>query len=198
MPSFSYYYLYKPYNMLSQFSPEGDNPTLADLEAGWAKDIYPVGRLDKDSEGLLILTNDNHLKNRLLLPDSEKQKTYLVQVEGEISDEALVNLRKGVHFRIKKKEYKSLPAQAERIATPALPERNPPVRFRKSVPTSWLKLSIHEGKNRQVRRMTAAVGFPTLRLVRYAVGNLTIEGLLPSEWREISQQEIYTQTGIFI
>jgi len=160
--------------MLSQFSREGDHATLADLDFTFAKDIYPVGRLDADSEGLLLLTNDNYLKTKLLEPRNKHTRTYYVQVEGEISKEACGELSAGVAISINGKSYRTLPAKAHQIAEPTLPERNPPIRFRQHIPTSWLSLTLHEGKNRQVRRMTAAVGFPTLRLVRWSIGKISL------------------------
>ncbi|CAG5005747.1 Ribosomal large subunit pseudouridine synthase E [Dyadobacter sp. CECT 9275] len=160
--------------MLSQFSREGEHATLADLNFTFPKDVYPVGRLDADSEGLLLLTNDNRLKTRLLDPKNKHPRTYYVQVEGNVNNEACEKLRAGVEISVDGKKYKTLPAVTNTIEVPELPERNPPVRFRKSIPTSWLALSLYEGKNRQVRRMTAAVGFPTLRLVRYAIGKVSL------------------------
>lgn len=160
--------------MLSQFSREGDHQTLADLDFTFAKDIYPVGRLDADSEGLLLLTNDNFLKTKLLEPRNRHTRTYYVQVEGEVTDEACRQLSSGVNISINGKQYKTLPAEISKIAEPELPERNPPIRFRKNIPTSWLSVTLHEGKNRQVRRMTAAVGFPTLRLVRWSIGKISL------------------------
>lgn len=160
--------------MLSQFSREGDHLTLADLDFVFPKDIYPVGRLDADSEGLLLLTNDNFLKTRLLDPKNKHLRTYYVQVDGDITHEACHELAQGVAININGKSYKTLPSIAKLIDTPELPERNPPVRFRKNIPTSWLSISLYEGKNRQVRKMTASVGFPTLRLVRWAIGRTTL------------------------
>jgi 23S rRNA pseudouridine2457 synthase len=171
---FRYFLIYKPFGMLSQFSREGDHPTLADLIFDFPKDVYPVGRLDADSEGLLLLTNDNFLKTKLLEPKNRHSRTYFVQVDGEITEEACIKLSRGVEININGKSYQTMPAHAETIPEPTFPERNPPVRFRKNIPTSWVSLTLHEGKNRQVRRMTAAVGFPTLRLVRWAIGNMTL------------------------
>jgi 23S rRNA pseudouridine2457 synthase len=188
-PPFSYYAIYKPFGMLSQFSREGDHPTLADLDYTFPKDVYPVGRLDADSEGLLLLTNDNFFKTRLLDPKQRHYRTYYVQVEGEITDEACARLADGVTISINGKKHVTLPARAVSIAEPSLPERLPPIRFRKQIPTSWLALSLHEGKNRQVRRMTAAVGFPTLRLVRWSIGNFELGELQPGDVQEITQPE---------
>ncbi|WP_031530469.1 pseudouridine synthase [Dyadobacter crusticola] len=171
---FKYYLIYKPFGMLSQFSREGEHPTLADLDFEFAKDIYPVGRLDADSEGLLLLTNDNFLKTKLLEPRNKHTRTYYVQVEGEITSEACEQLSRGVTISINGKAYKTLPASAQRIEEPPLPERDPPIRFRKNIPTTWLALTLREGKNRQVRRMTASVGFPTLRLARWSIGKFSL------------------------
>ncbi|TLU94331.1 pseudouridine synthase [Dyadobacter sediminis] len=171
---FRYFLIYKPFGMLSQFSREGEQPTLADLDFKFPKDIYPVGRLDADSEGLLLLTNDNYLKTRLLEPKYRHERTYYVQVEGIITQEACTSLAEGVFVSINGKQYRTLPARAVPMGEPALPDRNPPIRFRKNIPVSWLAITLHEGKNRQVRRMTAAVGFPTLRLVRWSIGKISL------------------------
>ena len=171
---FQYYLIYKPFGMLSQFSREGEHATLADLRFTFAKDIYPVGRLDSDSEGLLLLTNDNVLKTKLLEPRNKHTRTYYVQVEGQITEEACAAMSAGVNISINSKSYLTLPATATPIAEPALPERNPPIRFRKNIPTSWVAITLREGKNRQVRKMTAAVGFPTLRLVRWSIGKISL------------------------
>ena len=160
--------------MLSQFTREGEHQTLADLDLTFPKDIYPVGRLDADSEGLLLLTNDNFLKTKLLEPKNKHLRIYFVQVDGEITQEACLQLSQGVEITINGKPYRTLPASAKPIAIPDLPERDPPIRFRKNIPTSWLSVALYEGKNRQVRRMTAAVGFPTLRLVRWAIGKMNL------------------------
>lgn len=193
---FRYFLIHKPYGMLSQFTPEGGHQALSDLDFSFPGDVYPVGRLDQDSEGLLILTNDNYLKNKLLDPKSEKQKTYLVQVEGEINDAALRKLENGVSIKHKGKKYNTHPAKAKHYSGRIPEERNPPVRFRKSIPTSWISLSIIEGKNRQVRKMTAAVGFPTLRLIRVGIQNLGLNQLPTGSVREVSETDIYQQCGI--
>ncbi|MGN6477483.1 MAG: pseudouridine synthase, partial [Flavipsychrobacter sp.] len=145
-----YYIFYKPYEVLSQFSPEGDKKTLAHYLSHLAKDIYPVGRLDYDSEGLLLLTNDKSLTHQLLEPSFAHQRTYYVQVEGNITDDAVTQLSKGVIININGKQHKTKPAIAKRIEEPSLPERNPPIRYRKNIPTSWISLTLTEGKNRQV------------------------------------------------
>ena len=170
----------KPYGVLCQFSDDGSGkPTLKDYIP--VPDVYPAGRLDTDSEGLLLLTDDGLLQARISSPKFKLSKTYWAQVDGEITEQALAQLRKGVELN----DGLTRPAQAERLAEPALWPRDPPVRFRKAIPTSWLSLTISEGRNRQVRRMTAAVGFPTLRLVRVRIGDWSIEGLAPGEWREV-------------
>ena len=167
----------KPWGVLSQFSDREGRRTLADFVQ--APGFRPAGRLDYDSEGLLVLCDDGALQARITSPRFKLPKTYLVQVEGEISDEALVQLRRGVMLN----DGPTRPAGAERIAAPPLWERDPPVRFRASIPTSWLSLTLTEGRNRQVRRMTAAVGFPTLRLVRWRIGPWSVEGLASGAWR---------------
>ncbi|UYN99391.1 MAG: pseudouridine synthase [Devosia sp.] len=166
----------KPYNVLTQFTGEG--ATLADYIA--VKGVYPAGRLDKDSEGLLLLTDDGKLQARISDPRFKLPKTYLVQVEGEPDAAALDRLRAGVDL----KDGRTRPAQAQQIEAPDLWPRDPPVRYRKSVPDSWLSLTISEGRNRQVRRMTAAVGLPTLRLVRWSIGDWSLDGLAPGQWRD--------------
>lgn len=172
----------KPFGVLSQFTDKGTagspRPTLSNYVD--VPGVYPAGRLDQDSEGLLLLTDDGRLQARIADPKFKLPKTYLVQVEGEVSDDALAQLRRGVTL----KDGLTRPAEAEAIAAPDLWERDPPVRYRKTVPDSWIKLTISEGRNRQVRRMTAAVGFPTLRLVRWRVGDWTVDGLDLGTWRE--------------
>ncbi|MCE7066440.1 pseudouridine synthase [Dyadobacter sp. CY326] len=171
---FRYFFIYKPFGMLSQFTREGDHPTLADLNFEFSKDIYPVGRLDADSEGLLLLTNDNFLKTKVLDPKNKHSKIYYAQVEGIINEEACQKLSEGVQISISGKKHLTHPAKVSPIDEPALPERNPPIRFRQNIPVSWVSITIGEGKNRQVRRMTAAVGFPTLRLVRWSIGQISL------------------------
>ncbi|ADE11207.1 rRNA large subunit pseudouridine synthase E [Sideroxydans lithotrophicus] len=167
----------KPYGVICQFSRDGMHPTLADYIA--VPDVYPAGRLDTDSEGLLLLTDDGKLQHRITDPKHKQPKTYWVQVEGIPDATALEQLRRGIQL----KDGMTLPAEANLMAEPqGLWLRDPPVRFRKDIPTCWLWLTIHEGKNRQVRRMTAAVGFPTLRLIRYSIGKWTIDGLAPGKW----------------
>lgn len=186
-----YFLIYKPCKVLSQFTSNEDKQTLANFFFV-PKDVYPVGRLDYDSEGLLILTNDPALNHRLLNPAYKHEREYWVQVEGMITQQALTELEKAVVISIDSEVYKTLPATAKLFTNnPAVPERNPPVRFRKSIPTSWISLMLTEGKNRQVRRMTAKVGFPTLRLIRYRIEKLTLENLLPGEMKELTKQAIY-------
>lgn len=187
---FHYIQFYKPYQVLSQFSPDPGKKTLADCFDDLPTDVYPVGRLDYDSEGLLLLTNDKKWNGLLLNPDHRHERCYYVEVEGEISQQAMRLLENGVNIRIDGKAYKTRRARVRLLEeAPDLPERNPPVRFRKNIPTSWVALTLHEGKNRQVRRMTAAVGFPTLRLVRYSMGSLHIGGMQSGEWKRLSAEE---------
>ena len=171
----------KPYGVLCQFSPDGsDKPTLKDFIP--VPNVYPAGRLDTDSEGLLLLTDDGLRQARISSPKFKLSKTYWAQVEGEISDEALARLRQGIALN----DGPARAVRAERLAEPTLWPRDPPVRFRKNIPTSWLSLSISEGRNRQVRRMTAAVGFPTLRLVRVSIGDWQLAELAPGQWRAVT------------
>ncbi len=174
----------KPFGVLPQFTDRGTQgsarPTLSRFVD--AAGVYPAGRLDMDSEGLMLLTDDGRLQARIADPKFKMAKTYLVQVEGEVADDALEALRGGVGL----KDGMTLPAEAERIADPDLWPRDPPIRVRKSIPDTWIRLTIREGRNRQVRRMTAAVGHPTLRLVRWRVGDWTLDGVAPGEWREVA------------
>ena len=170
----------KPFGVLPQFTDRGSDTKRATLSDYIdLPGVYPAGRLDRDSEGLMMLTGDGKLQARIADPKYKMPKAYLVQVEGEVGDESLVMLRNGVEL----KDGKTRPAEVERIDEPDLWPRDPPIRVRKNVPDSWLKLTISEGRNRQVRRMTAAVGHPTLRLVRWSVGDWSLEGLQPGEWR---------------
>jgi len=168
----------KPFGVLTQFTNDGGGETLAKYIP--VPDVYPAGRLDRDSEGLLLLTDDGQLQHRLSDPRHKLPKIYWAQVEGEPSEAALQQLRNGVELD----GEPTRPAKATLIDEPPLWPRDPPIRFRKSIPTSWLEIQLTEGRNRQVRRMTAAIGHPTLRLVRYAVGSYTLEGLKPGEWRD--------------
>lgn len=173
--------LNKPYGVLTQFTDSGGRPTLADYLP--VPGVYPAGRLDADSEGLVVLTDDGGLQARIADPRHKLAKTYYVQVEGIPTDEALQRLRAGVDLG----DFVTRPCMARRIEAPAtLWPRTPPIRYRAAIPDSWLEIVLKEGKNRQVRRMTAKVGFPTLRLIRWAVGDWTLAGLQPGEWREIA------------
>lgn len=177
--------LNKPFRVLTQFTSEDGKATLRDFVH--APGMRPAGRLDYDSEGLVLLTDSGALQTKLADPRWKQQKTYFVQVEGELGDDALEKLRRGVQLN----DGITLPAGAERMDEPEwLWPRDPPIRFRKAIPTSWLKLTIREGRNRQVRRMTAAVDLPTLRLIRWAVGPWTLQGLAPGESRAIDRREI--------
>lgn len=169
----------KPFDTLSQFTDGEGRKTLADYIP--VKDIYAAGRLDRDSEGLMVLTNDGILQARLTQPSSKSPKTYWVQVDGAPSEDDLDKLRNGVEL----KDGMTLPAKVEVMDEPSVWERNPPVRFRANIPTTWLAITIIEGRNRQVRRMTANIGFPTLRLIRYSMGDVTLGDLQPGEWKEI-------------
>jgi 23S rRNA pseudouridine2457 synthase len=177
--------IFKPYDVLTQFTDADGRATLKEYVpiAG----VYPVGRLDRDSEGLLLLTDDGRLAHRLTDPRFEHPKTYLVQVERLPGAEALESLRRGVELS----DGRTRPAEADLLAEPpALPDRPVPIRFRKNVPTAWLRLVLREGRNRQVRRMTAAVGHPTLRLVRAAIGPIGLGDLAPGQWRDLTPEEL--------
>ena len=186
-----YFTIYKPFQVLTQFTSQTGKSTLADYFKV-PGNVYPVGRLDYDSEGLLILTDDVKINHRLLHPLHQHEREYWVQVEGQVTKEAVADLCRGVSISIDGKLHKSQPVKASIFNTdPQVPERNPPIRFRKNIPTSWLSLCLTEGKNRQVRRMTAKVGYATLRLIRYRIENITLEGLQPGEMKEWKQHEIY-------
>jgi 23S rRNA pseudouridine2457 synthase len=192
---YRYFIIYKPYHVLTQFSSEGEKKSLAQYFKV-PKDVYPVGRLDYDSEGLLLLTNDKQLNHRLLNPARKHEREYWVQVEGLATQEALKNLRTGVTISINGVAHKTLPCKADLISNePVVAERNPPIRFRKNIPVSWISLTLTEGKNRQVRRMTAKIGFPTLRLIRYRIEKITLNGLKPGAMKELSKEEMYK--GLF-
>src|SRR5688500_94874 len=177
--------LNKPFQVLTQFTSTDGKATLADFVS--APGMYPAGRLDYDSEGLVLLTNRPALQTRIADPKWKAPKTYFVQVEGELIDTVLQTLRAGVDLN----DGRTLPAEAERVDEPTwLWPRTPPIRFRKAIPTNWLRLTIREGRNRQVRRMTAAVGCPTLRLIRWSIGSCSLDGLAPGESRVASEGEI--------
>jgi 23S rRNA pseudouridine2457 synthase len=180
-----YLLFHKPYGVLSQFTPEGDKATLKDYID--VPDVYAVGRLDADSEGLLLLTDDGRLQHRLTDPKFQHPRTYWVQVENIPDEEALGRLRTGITIQ----NYRTRPAQIRLLEQePDLPPRQPPIRERKSIPTAWLEITLTEGKNRQVRRMTAALGFPTLRLVRVSIGQINLADLAPGAGRELTTAEL--------
>ena len=182
--------------MLSQFTPENTKACLKDF-FDVPTDVYPVGRLDYDSEGLLLLTNDKSLNHRLLHPSFAHEREYRVQVEGLITNEALKMLSEGITIKADGKSFRTAPGKASRLpAQVVIPERNPPIRFRQNIPTSWIKLVITEGKNRQVRKMTAATGFPTLRLIRYRLAGLTLDSLLPGDMIDMNQNDVYGKLGL--
>lgn len=184
----NYLYLiaYKPFNVLTQFSGENSQETLQVLDYDFPKDVYPVGRLDKDSEGLLLLSNDKRLNHRLLDPKFKHEREYWAQVEKIPTAKALEQLSTG----LKLKDGMTLPAKAHLLEPePDVPPRDPPIRYRASIPTAWISLTLTEGRNRQVRRMTAAAGFPTLRLLRWRIENLLLEGLKPAQVRALSMIE---------
>lgn len=183
--SFKYFILHKPYGVLTQFTDDDNRPTLSSLFE-FPKDVYPVGRLDMDSEGLLLLTNDKSLTDYLLNPKHKHEREYFAQVEGIPTEEALQKLCGGVVIEGKL----TLPAKAKLIEDPNFPPRFPPIRERKTIPTSWISLTLIEGRNRQVRKMTAAVGLPTLRLVRMRIENLFLDDLKVGEVKEINEKDI--------
>ncbi len=176
--------LNKPYDVLCQFTDNDGRETLTRYVT--EKDFYPAGRLDRDSEGLVLLTDDGALQHCVAHPQNKMEKTYWVQVEGSIDENALSALRRGVTL----KDGLTRPAKASLLNEPDIWPRTPPIRYRAAIPTSWLSLTISEGRNRQVRRMTAAVGFPTLRLIRWAVGEWTLDNLQPSQWREVAENDV--------
>lgn len=186
-----YYLIYKPYQVLTQFSKEPGKSSLAD-HFTVPRDVYPVGRLDYDSEGLLLLTNDKSLNHRLLNPRFAHEREYWVQVDGAITPAAIAQLQQGVQITVDGKPYHTQPGKAALFETPPpVPERNPPIRFRKEIPAPWIRLLLKEGKNRQVRKMTAAVGYPTLRLIRYRIAGLTLNGLQPGDMLQLRREQVY-------
>jgi 23S rRNA pseudouridine2457 synthase len=187
-----YLVFHKPYGVLSQFTAEGNHHTLRDYIT--VPGVYAAGRLDADSEGLLLLTDDGVLQHRLTEPKFQHPRTYWAQVERIPDEHALIQLRTGVIV----KDYRTRPAQAKLLAiAPDLLDRDPPIRQRQNIPTAWLELVLTEGKNRQVRRMTAAVGFPTLRLVRVAIGSIQLADLAPGHWRGVTDQELQEISSSF-
>ena len=178
------YMLHKPFGILSQHTDEGSRKGWGSLNPPFDSDVYSIGRLDADSEGLLLFTNDNRLKTDLLDPTKGHLRTYHAQVEGIASIEQIDELQRPMSLRIKGKSFKTRGCSARSIDA-IWPDRNPPIRVRNTVPDSWLEISLDEGKNRQVRRMTAAVGLPTLRLIRVAMATWTLDDLMPGEWKKL-------------
>jgi 23S rRNA pseudouridine2457 synthase len=191
-----YYIIYKPFQVLSQFTSSEGKQTLKDFFRV-PHDLYPVGRLDFDSEGLLLLTNDRSVNHRLLDPKFAHDREYWVQVEGRIGPDAITQLQTGISINIDGQPYRTRTCQVSLLEpAPPVPERHPPIRFRANIPTSWIKMVLREGKNRQVRKMTAAAGSPTLRLIRYRIEKITLDGLLPGQMHSMTQKEIYTALGL--
>jgi 23S rRNA pseudouridine2457 synthase len=191
-----YFIIYKPYQVVSQFTSAEGKQTLKQF-FHVPMDVYPVGRLDYDSEGLLILTNDTALNHRLLHPQFAHEREYWVQVDGAIHQQALHELESGVTITVEGKSYRTRAAKASLFTQPPpVAERNPPIRYRAAIPTSWISLVLTEGKNRQVRKMTAQTGFPTLRLIRYRIAGLTLDGMRPAEMREMNKKDLYTALGV--
>ena len=176
---------------MSQFSPVDGKSTLSDFLT-LKDDVYPVGRLDYDSEGLLILTNDNYLKTQILDPDNAHDRVYLLQLDGDITKAAIKEIENGVEINVDGEIYTTLPAKAEILNTPpVIFDRSVPVRFRKDLPTSWIKLTLTEGKNRQARKIAAKVGFPVLRLIRISIEDINLNDMLPGAITQISKKTIY-------
>ena len=187
-----YYVVYKPFQVLSQFTSQEGKQTLKDFFPV-PGDVYPVGRLDFDSEGLLILTNDTALNHRLLTPRFAHEREYWVQVDGAITPEAIRTLESGVTITVDGKPYRTKRCIVQLFETPpAVPDRHPPIRYRANIPTTWIRMILTEGKNRQVRKMTAQAGFPTLRLIRCRIEKLELAGLKPGEMRSLSRNEMYS------
>ena len=186
----SYFAIYKPFGMLSQFTGDENAQLLGDLHS-FPKDVYSIGRLDKNSEGLLILSNDNNFKTRILDPTNKTPKTYYVQVDHDIDQKGCDELAAGeILIKHNGKQHQVAPAECHKISDPQLPERSVPIRYRKDIPTSWIALTLKEGKNRQVRKMTAAIGHPTLRLVRFAIGKLNLNNMKPGDVIEIQPHDV--------
>jgi len=188
---FNYFIIYKPYQVLSQFTSEEGKQTLKNY-FNVPKDVYAVGRLDYDSEGLLILTNDKNVNHRLLNPSFQHEREYWVQVDGPLTDRAVQQIAQGVDITVDGKRYHTKKCMASKFEIdPLVAQRNPPIRFRKEIPAPWMKLILTEGKNRQVRKMTASIGFPTLRLLRYRIEQIELNNLQPGEMMALSKKEIY-------
>lgn len=191
-----YFIAYKPYLVLSQFTPVEGKKTLIDF-FHLSKDVYNVGRLDEDSEGLLLFTNDKKLNHHLLNPAFAHEREYWVQVDGAITNEAMQQLEKGVNINVQGKLIATKPAVISLFEeAPEVPDRNPPIRFRKNIPTSWISIILKEGKNRQVRKMTAKVGFPTLRLIRNRIEKIELGNLQPGEIIQLKEMEVYKKLGL--
>ena len=191
-----YYLIYKPYQVLSQFTSIDGKLCLKDI-LNVPKDVYPVGRLDYDSEGLLLLTNDTSINHQLLHPTFAHARTYWVQVDGAITHDAVETLSKGVTISVDGKTYETKKATLKIVPDGlAVPERNPPIRVRKSIPTSWVSIQLTEGKNRQVRKMFASVGFPVLRLIRSQIGQFSINQMQPGDCLSLSFEEV--QNALFV
>ncbi len=190
-----YFIIYKPYLVLSQFTAGQSQQTLADFFTV-PKDVYAVGRLDNDSEGLLLLTNDKSVNHRLLNPLFKHQREYWVQVDGAVTDAAIAQLAQGVEINIDGKMYRTKPCKAALLHDAiAAPPRTPPIRVRKEIPAPWIQLILEEGKNRQVRKMTAKVGFPTLRLIRKRIADLDLGTMQPGDLIELPQKTVYKKLG---
>jgi 23S rRNA pseudouridine2457 synthase len=191
-----YYLIYKPYQVLSQFTSSDGKLCLKDI-LNVPKNVYPVGRLDYDSEGLLLLTNDTSINHQLLHPKFAHARTYWVQVDGAISNDAIEALSKGVTISVDGKTYETKKATLKILPDAiVVPERNPPIRIRKSIPTSWVSIQLTEGKNRQVRKMFASVGFPVVRLIRSQIGQFSIAQMQPSDCLSLSFEEV--QNALFV
>ena len=186
-----YFLLYKPYGVLSQFTREQPQHRVLGDVYPFPPDVYPVGRLDMDSEGLLLLTNDPRLNASLLEPERGHERTYWVQVEGIPDEKALQDLARGITISVQGKKHHTLPARIQPVENPALPERDPPIRYRETVPASWWSISLVEGKNRQVRRMWAQVGFPVLRLVRTSIENISLGTIQPGEVQAWTAEQLF-------
>jgi len=192
-----YFIIHKPYGMLSQFSREGERQTLGDLSFDFPKDVYPLGRLDADSEGLLLLTNDKKVNHRLLNPAFGHKRTYLIQVEGEITEAGCKKIEEGVLIAVDGSKYKTEKCNVKMLPGFSMPERNPPIRTRKSIHVSWIEMTLTEGKNRQVRKMTAAAGHPTLRLIRIAIEKIKLGDLEPGEVKELKAYDVLKSLKLY-
>jgi 23S rRNA pseudouridine2457 synthase len=186
-----YFVLHKPYGYMCQFSPVENKKVLADLNLPLPKNVYPVGRLDENSEGLLLLSSDKAVTDKLLNPINEHSRTYLVQVEGQITKKAIKQLKEGVDIKLTDKIYKTKPAEVKKVGKVNIADREPPVR--ENIQTSWVKITLTEGKNRQVRKMTAAVGFPTLRLIRTHIEDLELGNLAPGSYLKLDKPMFYNK-----